>query len=490
MRAAVRRVEPGPPVGIACGPYRLSERIARGGMADIFRAELAAGSPGDSPKVCAIKRLRPDLAVSPELEHMLADEARITSLLQHPNIVRVHGFGHSDGTPYLAMEHLDGCSLAEVLDLLGQRAEALAPQLSAHITAEVARALAYTHAASDELGRPLSIVHRDVSPGNIMLLRTGAVKLVDFGIARAARHLRQTFTQADVIKGKASYMAPEQVRRAPLDGRTDVFSLGLVLWELLAGRPLFQGAGPLATAALIVTADVQHPSAVRAGVSAELEAIAMRAIERDPANRYQTAAAMALDLDRWASGRPDPRPTLAALVTQASSYDRARLSSIPPPASTVLRRETSVTVVIPGPESERARSALDTTELELAPLVWTPAERPAPPSGGALRLRSLAALAIGCSLAVLVSSWQTRDNAAPLLPPPSARSGAAVMIVALPAPAAVTSTSPPAAHQAPPTPMRQVRSARRSTGRTRLLVKQRTPKPAKRARKGRGHRGH
>jgi serine/threonine-protein kinase len=306
--------------------------------------------------------------------------------------------------------------------------------------------------------------------------------------------LRQTLTQADVIKGKASYMAPEQVRRAPLDGRTDVFSLGLVLWELLAGRPLFQGVGPLATAALIVTADIQRPSAMRAGVPAGLEAIAMRAIERNSANRYQTAAAMVLDLERWAAGRPDPRPTLAALVTaRASSLDPSRRAPIPQPPSTVLRRELSAPIVeIPRPVSSKwAPAALDSTEL-LAPSVWTPPERAAQPSGGALRFRWLAALAIGCLLVVLVSSLETRKSAARPMPPSHPRPSAGLVIVPLPAPAVVARATPPAADQAPPpTPVRQVRSLRRSASRmSRLVADHRTPRPAKRAPRGRGQRGH
>jgi hypothetical protein len=216
----------------------------------------------------------------------------------------------------------------------------------------------------------------------------------------------------------------------------------------------------------------------------------MRAIERDPANRYQTAASMALDLEGWGVGRLDPRPALAALVTaRASSLDRSRGEAISRPATPAPRCETSATVVeIPGPiSSKRARLALESTELDLAP-AWTPAERATQPIGGTYWRRWLAAVAIACSLAVLVSSFEPRNSTAHLLPPPSRRPSAAVVIVPLPAPAAVTRATPPAADQAPP---RQVQSLRRSSSRmSHLVAKRHTPRAAKGAPTARGQRGH
>jgi hypothetical protein len=202
---------------------------------------------------------------------------------------------------------------------------------------------------------------------------------------------------------------------------------------------------------------------------------------------------MVLHLERWAAGRPDPRPALAALVTaQAPALDGAGRARTPQPTSTVLRRETSATVVELPPPVSSQRAALDTTELELAPPVWTSAAPAAQPSGGGFWQRWLTALATTCALAVLVSSFETRTTTARLTPSPGPRPGSAVLIVPLPAPAVLTRATAPAAEQAPPpTPGRPVRSLRRSAGRTsRLATEHRTPRPSKRAARGGAQRGH
>jgi serine/threonine-protein kinase len=318
------------------GPYELVELIGRSATAELFRARRR-GAPAFAPP-WVVKRLRSEVAASPDLIQMLEDEARILALLRHPNIVRLHEHGSVDGTAYLALEHLEGHSLSVTLrrlDTLGRWPHVV---VAAHIAHQVAEALAYAHGATDQHGRPLGVVHRDVSPGNIMLLRSGAVKLVDFGIAKAARHVRQTWTEVDIVKGTAAYMAPEQVSGGGslIDHRADLFSLGIVLWEMLAGQPLFRGPSPIETAALVRVGPVPRLSAIRADVPVLLEAIAMRALERDPGRRYQTAADLAADLGAWLKKHPAGTHSMAtqvaALVAEtAEDRPRAPTQAAPPP---------------------------------------------------------------------------------------------------------------------------------------------------------------
>jgi len=277
------------------GRYLLLERIGAGGMAEVYRA-VALGAHGFERQV-VVKCLLPDLSSSPDFIEMFVKEARISALLDHPNLVQVHDFGQLDGRYFLAMEHLDGHTLlrlSEVAFLVGQ----LDPGVAIYAAAQVARGLAYVHSRTLPGGERLDLVHRDVSPSNIMLLRSGGVKLLDFGIAKAqAQFLGQDTTQRGIWKGKLSYMSPEQLDGDPAEARSDIRSLGVALWESLVGRSLFRGSNSIETIKNIKEQPVVPPSVLRPEVPQEVDAIVARALERDPGQRYSDAATMADELD-------------------------------------------------------------------------------------------------------------------------------------------------------------------------------------------------
>ena len=268
--------------------YRLTRSIARGGMAEVFDATILGGG-GFSRRV-AIKRLRPELAVDPVFVEAFVSEARLVSQLHHANIVTVFDFGTMDGLPFQALEFVDG------VDLLGLEAAAKKqgltppPELWLAAIAEVAHALDYAHRATDEAGHPLAIVHRDVTPGNVLVSWSGDVKLGDFGVASSSA--RKHRTQVGVVMGKLAYLAPEQINGTGVDARTDVFALGCVLHRMLAKK------SPLEDEAVRTRILTGERAPVDATLAPELARIVARAIEPDRQNRYPTAAHLAGDCSR------------------------------------------------------------------------------------------------------------------------------------------------------------------------------------------------
>lgn len=264
----------------SCGPYELLERIGVGGMAEVFRARRR-GEDGFTREV-AVKRILPQLLNSERQVRMFMDEARILSHLDHPNIAQVIDFGCDQGSYYLVMELIDGIDLS-FLRHLGMIP--LASAMVAHIGEAVAAGLDYAHRVTDPVGKPLRLVHRDVSPHNIMLTRSGCATVMDFGIAKAEGRLTRTTTEGP--KGKLSYMAPEQAAGRPLDGRCDQFALGLVLWELLTGRRFYDG-DELSVTRQIVKGP-PHPLPWPDAVTPpELRGIVGRCLSTDPEQRYPT----------------------------------------------------------------------------------------------------------------------------------------------------------------------------------------------------------
>jgi eukaryotic-like serine/threonine-protein kinase len=221
------------------GRYVLIERIGAGGMAEIFRA-MTVGTEGFR-RVLVVKRIRKSLDASAEFLRMFFDEAKISALLNHPYIVQVYDFGQIGGAYFLAMEHVDGRDLGNVTRRLARLGARMNPSTVALICQQVAQGLHYAHTLQSADGQRLNIVHRDINPSNVMLLRTGIVKILDFGIAKASAAAGKAQTRASVIKGKLGYLSPEQARCEPLDGRSDVFSLGATMWEMLVGEKLFGG---------------------------------------------------------------------------------------------------------------------------------------------------------------------------------------------------------------------------------------------------------
>jgi serine/threonine-protein kinase len=288
------------PVPSHVGRYQVLERLAVGGMAELFKAR-ATGEHGFA-KLVAIKKILPHLAADRSFVQMFIDEARITACLDHPNIVHVYELGTDADTPYIAMQFVDGLDVLGLLRECARTQIRLPPALAARIAHELVEALDYAHDARDGAGRALCVIHRDISPGNVLVSRRGEVKLTDFGIARAAE--RQHKTEAGMLKGKYGYMSPEQVHGAELDPRSDLFSAGILLAEMVMARRLFIGPSDLDTLLMVRDARLDRLRKYEEDFPPALRAIAERALAREPAHRWPSAAAFRGALADWLHGEP------------------------------------------------------------------------------------------------------------------------------------------------------------------------------------------
>ena len=284
----------------AFGKYQLFASLGRGGMADVFLS-VARGQMGFN-KLAVIKRLRQALAEEPAFRNMFLDEARLAARLSHPNIVHTYEVGEQNGVYFIAMEYLEGQSLNKVLKEALRRKEGIEHEVGARIIADALGGLAYAHGLGDYDGRPLGIIHRDVSPHNIFVTYDGHTKLVDFGIAKAA--LSSTETEVGVLKGKVAYMSPEQAMGGRIDQRADLFAMGIVLWELLARQRLMTGESAANTLHKLMNEQIPRVSSVMPNVDPELEAICGKALEKDPQYRWQSAAEMRDALEAWLRSNP------------------------------------------------------------------------------------------------------------------------------------------------------------------------------------------
>ncbi|MEW5848518.1 MAG: serine/threonine-protein kinase [Myxococcota bacterium] len=274
--------------GTPFGKYELLHRLAVGGMAEIFRAR--SNALGGVIRTCVIKRILPELCENRQFVSMFIDEARILIGLHHENIVRLYDFGQVDGSYYMALEFVSGCDLVAVLERIYRNGQGMHPLAAAWVGRGLCEGLHHAHIQQDAAGRPLGIVHRDVSPHNVLLSWEGDVKVTDFGIAQAKHKL--TLTTPGTVMGKFAYMAPEQAAGTKVDARADVFAVGVVLHEALAGQRLFAGSTPIETIGKLMHQQVQPPSTVKPGIPRELDQVVMRALEKDPAARFQSAEEM------------------------------------------------------------------------------------------------------------------------------------------------------------------------------------------------------
>jgi eukaryotic-like serine/threonine-protein kinase len=275
-----------PEEGLPCdfGKYRLVKRIATGGMAEIFLAHHR----DRSEEALVIKRILPHLAKSPEFVSMFLDEARIAARFQHPNIVQIEDLGQIDGAYYIAMEYVHGEDIRRIYNRAYKLQRSLPLSHSITVIADAAMGLGYAHKFKDEFtGKTVGVVHRDVSPQNILVTYEGTVKVVDFGIAKAANKVAQT--RAGVLKGKYSYMSPEQALGDPIDQRTDIFALGIILYETTTGTRLFKRHNELATLQAIIKCEFTPPSEALPGYPSGLETVLLRSLEKHPADRYADA---------------------------------------------------------------------------------------------------------------------------------------------------------------------------------------------------------
>jgi serine/threonine protein kinase len=280
------------------GRFFLLDQIAQGGMAEIYRARLA--SVDGAGRLIVIKRIQAGFGTNNEFLQMFKSEIKVTMGFNHPNIVQLYDFGEEAGQPFIAMELVDGKNLRQYMNRFSELKQTFPASLAAYIVEEAASALHYAHAFKDKItGHHLSIVHRDISPQNILISYEGNVKVIDFGIAKATTNLEST--RAGVIKGKPSYLSPEQIAGEAVDGRSDLFALGIVLWELLVGRKLFAGDNELAVLKLIESSQthIKPPSTFNPSVPKELDVIVMKTLAKRKENRYQSAEELQRALHRF-----------------------------------------------------------------------------------------------------------------------------------------------------------------------------------------------
>ena len=271
--------------GSMLGPYVLGDRLGLGGMAEVYVAHRAG--PRGFAKRFAVKRILPELAMDARFVAMFCDEARICAALCHPNIVQVVDFGEAQGQLFMAMEFVDGVSLARLLRSVSARRERFPRGIALHIAHEVLRGLAFAHDAQDEHGRPLGIVHRDVSPGNVLVGRAGEIKLGDFGIVRSEFVDRRTYPGE--LKGKVGYMSPEQVMGTDVDPRSDLFTVGIILAEMLLARPLFSGQNEFEILTNIYEANVSVLERFASELPDPVLHMLRKALARDATQRFQNA---------------------------------------------------------------------------------------------------------------------------------------------------------------------------------------------------------
>jgi eukaryotic-like serine/threonine-protein kinase len=267
------------------GPYEVTELLAAGGMAEIFVGHKPG--PGGFEKQLVIKKIAKKLLGDREIEAMFVDEARVQAHLDHPNIVQIYDFGEEKGSYFMAMELVHGATLRWVIDNANAVRRPIPMQHALRIAADVLCGLHYAHERTDDDGTPLKLVHRDISPVNVLISRAGIAKLCDFGVAKS--ELQRVMTRAGIVKGKFRYMSPEQINGEPLDRRADLFAVGCVLWEMLVGRRLFDHPNEDDVVATIRRGDYPAPSEYRPGVPRPVDRILRRALHPDRAKRFKSA---------------------------------------------------------------------------------------------------------------------------------------------------------------------------------------------------------
>jgi TonB family protein len=323
----VKVEEDEPTDGTKFGQYVLVEKIATGGMAEVWKARMR-GVEGFQ-KIVAIKKILPHLSDNQDFIEMFVDEAKLAAQLNHNNIIHIYDLGKIQNSYYIAMEYIDGFDLKTILRQGQERDNPLNVELALFIASKIAAALDYAHRKKDYEEKEMGLVHRDVSPQNVLISQEGDIKLCDFGIAKAAS--KASHTQAGALKGKLQYMAPEQAWGRNIDRRSDVFALATVLFEMLTNRKLFSGDNELSILEQVREAQVQPPSLYNDEVTPEIDKVVLKALQKDPANRYQTAGEMARDLDAILySFRPTPTSADLAIYMHRLSSPEATISEPEP----------------------------------------------------------------------------------------------------------------------------------------------------------------
>ena len=345
-----------PADGIKFGQYVLLEKIATGGMAGVWKARMR-GVEGFQ-KIVAIKKILPHLSDNQDFIEMFVDEAKLAAQLNHNNIIHIYDLGKIQSSYYIAMEYIDGYDLKNILKKAQERDQPISVEIALFVASKIAAALDYAHRKRDFEDKEMGLVHRDVSPQNVLISEEGDIKLCDFGIAKAAS--KASHTQAGALKGKLQYMSPEQAWGRNIDKRSDIFALATVLFEMLTARKLFSGDNELSILEQVREARVTPPSQFNDEVTPQIDAIVLKALQKDPANRYQTAGEMQRDLDAVLYSFK-PTPTSADLAI----YMHRLATSVATPAHTMEMH---------APEPPQAANELK--PLKPAPVAAAPAAIP------------------------------------------------------------------------------------------------------------------
>jgi serine/threonine protein kinase len=424
---------------LVVGRYALYGKIASGGMATVYFGRMV-GAAGFTRTV-AIKRLHPHLAEEPDFVSMMMDEARLAARVQHPNVAQTLDVVTTGGELLLVMEYVAGESLSRLLRSESARQRHVSPPIVSAVMNGVLHGLHAAHEAKSDRGVPLGIVHRDVSPQNVLVGVDGLARVIDFGVAKAAGRLQTT--REGVVKGKVAYMAPEQLSGRAATRQADVYAAGVLLWETLAGRRLIQADDDAGMFAQVLSGPRDSPSRWVAGLPPELDAVVMRAIDRDPAARFATAREMA---DALVRAMPPALGTdvgawVEEVAKQVLDKRSAQLAEI----------ESSSSVSLRPPDDELPTIASQSSSIAIA--------KPAQRLTSALRARAwlvLGAAAVAAVIAML--AWPARSDRSGANAPvsPNATPSAPLEPIApLPPPSVATSAAPPAtgiASAEPPPP--------------------------------------
>ena len=310
--------------------YRVVEKLESGGMAEVFRAE-SEGLQGFRKQV-AIKRVLPHLSEKKKFIAMFLDEARLSAQLSHSNCVQVFDIGVGDNAFFIVMEYVDGANLKGIAESVKKQGKDFPVPAAAWIAHEICKGLSYAHELTDPNGMPMNLVHRDMSPPNVLVTKYGEVKIVDFGLAKASSQLEKS--EPGIIKGKFSYLSPEAALGQEVDKRTDIFAVGIILWELLAGQRLFLGDTDFQTVKKVQVAQVPAISQINRKVPPELERIVNKALAKDMLQRYSTSRELGQDLSRFmfSYGEPISSYDIAGIV-QGTMREKQRVR---PPQGSII----------------------------------------------------------------------------------------------------------------------------------------------------------
>lgn len=399
------------------GRYEIVGRLATGGMAEIFLGRLTGPSGFERPVV--VKRMLPHLARRPGFGAMFIDEARITARMQHPNVVQVFELGEDGGDYFLAMEYVNGETADALVRRLLYEGRRLPYALATHVVAEACSGLHAAHELRDDDGNELGVVHRDVSPDNLLVTYFGSVKVADFGIAKGA-HRQAAATETGALKGKLPYMSPEQCRGQALDRRTDIFSLGAVLYELTTNRRLFKRPTAPQVISAICSEPILPPSRLVPGYPRALEEVCMRALARSPSDRYPTAAAFRLALVNAMRSLDEPADPAAEIANLMRELFHDRIAE----KNDMLRQVREGTASVRVPEEQ-----IETLVDDVPSVIELPVETPASNGGRARARTALWASAVSLVVALVAAGvlMTRRPAAAPDAASPTPAASAALV---------------------------------------------------------------